>query len=177
MDLDLSDWKDIYKNYRYADAQPIRKKIREKGLTATPDDSDIINQIALWKFDRVIDIAGETIEFLNSIARHIQSPEDVLRDTGVAELINELLNSKGVGLPLASTILKFYQPRAFPIIDQRAYRQIFGEKLPIKAGVKIYIKYVKKCVEIGKRFKIPFEKVDEVLYQKDKNEGNVLNGK
>jgi len=90
-------------------------------------------------------------------------------------LINDLLKSPGVRLPIASTILKFYQPKAFPIIDQRAYYQLFSEKLPHNAGTETYLQYIKKCIDVGKRYNIPFEKIDEVLYQKDKEEGHKLN--
>ncbi len=83
-----------------------------------------------------------------------------------------MLKTSGISLPLASTILKFYQSNAFPIIDQRAYRQAFSTKLPNKASADLYLKYIKKCIEIGKKYKILFGKIDEVLYQKDIGEGN-----
>ena len=61
--------------------------------------------------------------------------------------------------------------KAFTIIDQRAYRQVFGEKLSQEAGVGVYLRYIKRCKDIRDKFNLPFDKIDEVLYQKDKDEG------
>lgn len=174
MNIDLSQWKNIYMKYNYADSGNIRERIKKKGYYASQEDLDIINQIALWKLNRQVHVDFETIEYLNSIARTIKDPEEAIKNRDVVDLIDDLLKSPGVRLPIASTILKFYQPKAFPIIDQRAYFQLFNEKLPQNAGVETYLQYIKKCIDIGKRYNIPFEKIDEVLYQKDKEEGRKL---
>lgn len=139
MNLDLSNWREIYTKYTYAESGSIRNRIEEKGYVATPEDFDIINQITLWKINGQVHLGSETIEYLNSVAKSVKSPEDALNNTDVKELLNELLEAKGIRLPLASTILKFYQPKAFPIIKQRAYRQVFAQELSDRAGSDIYL--------------------------------------
>ena len=140
-----------------------------------PEDFDIINAIVLWKINREIFVSFETIEFLNSIAGSVATPEEALRNMDVPYLVQQMIESKGIGLPVASAILKQYCPQAFPIIDQRAYFVLYGEKLPLNAGVNVYLDYIERCASLASDHAIPFENVDEVLYQIDKNSGRTLN--
>jgi len=171
----FQDWKRTHANFKYSDPAPIRRRIKEKGLTAMPEDIDIINAVVLWKINREVSVSLETVEFLNSIAGAVTTPEEALRNKDVPTLVKELIESKGIGLPVASAILKQYCPDAFPIIDQRAYFVLYGEKLPLNAGVDVYLDYIKHCASIAIEHGIPFEKVDEVLYQIDKDSGRTLN--
>lgn len=171
----LQEWERIHASFKYSDPAPIRRRIKEKGLAAVPEDLDIINAIVLWKINREISISLETIEFLNSIAGSVATPEEALKNKEVPLLVKELIESKGIGLPVASAILKQYCPNAFPIIDQRAYFVLYGEKLPLNAGVDVYLDYMGRCASLATEHGIPFEKVDEVLYQIDKNSGRTLN--
>jgi hypothetical protein len=172
--MDLSDWEAIHSHYNYDPGDRIKKRIKQKGYHATPEDVDIINNIVLWKLNRQITVDSETVELLNTVARTVKSPQEALSNPNVPELINDLLKSPGIRLPIASTILKFYQPKAFPIIYRRAFHQLFNTKLEENAGVESYFQYIRKCIEVRQQYKIPFEKVDEVLYQKDKDEGHKL---
>lgn len=62
---------------------------------------------------------------------------------------NDLISSKGIKLAIASTILHFYNPDTFPIIDQRAYRELCSEEMPqnIKKekSFDIYYDYIFDC--------------------------------
>lgn len=172
--LALGDWKKIHANFKYADPTPIRDRIKEKGLKAYPEDHDIINQIVLWKINRQVELDSETIEYINSIANATKGPAEALANKDVSWLIERLIGSKGVGLPVASAIMKQYCPHAFPIIDQRAYYVLYGERLPLNAGVDVYLDYLGRCASIATEHKIPFEHVDEVLYQIDKDSGRTI---
>lgn len=172
--LALGDWKRIHSNFKYADPTPIRDRIKGKGLKAYPEDNDIINQIVLWKINRQVELDSETIEYINSIANATKGPAEALANKDLSWLIERLIGSKGVGLPVASAIMKQYCPQAFPIIDQRAYYALYGERLPLNAGVDVYLDYLGRCASIAKEHKIPFENVDEVLYQIDKERGHKL---
>jgi hypothetical protein len=171
----LQDWERIHAGFKYSDPTPIRARIREKGLKAMPEDFDVINAIVLWKINREVSVSLETVEFLNSMAGSVATPEEALRNAEVPLLVKDLIESRGIGLPVASAILKQYCPNAFPIIDQRAYFVLYGEKLPMNAGVDVYLDYMGRCASLATEHRIPFEKVDEVLYQIDKNSGRTLN--
>ena len=91
-----------------------------------------------------------------------------------------MLQVKGVKIAMASTILKMFFPETFPIIDQRAYRELYGKELPTFYGknankkyVELYIKYIKDCYSYNEKVcpNIKFEDVDKVLYQLDLEKG------
>lgn len=152
----------------------IRTRIVSKGPAATLEDYDILNSITLWKANRQTEISSETVEYLCSVTRQVSTPEEALANPDTALLIDELLSSKGVQLALASTILKFYAPTAFPIIDQRAYFILHRRKLPPSAGTSVYLDYIRDLIVLRDRFGIPFQNVDQVLYQLDKASGRTL---
>jgi len=171
---DLSKWKNVYSKYKYDGGKHIAQRIAAKGYIATPEDIDIINEIMLWKLNRSVSIPNELIEYINSVAKKINSPLEAIKNKDVFDLIDSLLKCKGIRLPMASTILHFYQCKAFPIIDERAFRQAEGKLLPTNATANIYIDYISRCYELSQQYKIPFEIIDKILYQIDIEEGNTL---
>lgn len=175
--MHLSNWKELILKYKYEDSSPIFDRLRRKGLIPLPEDYDIINMIVLWKLNRTVKVTLETIEYINSIAQITDSPERALSNTDVRDCFAELLRSPGIRLPMASTIFHFYQPKAFPIIDERAYRQIFSEKLNPNSGWDVYSDYIAACIEVCKSYGIPFEQIDKVLYQLDLEKSNKLSGR
>ncbi len=68
---------------------------------------------------------------------------------------------------MASSVLHFFNPKCFPIIDRRAYRTIYKEN-KYKEDIVVYISYIKDCLKIAKHHDIPFEIIDKILYQYDK---------
>ena len=172
--MDLSEWTEMLKRYNYEDPSAIYDRVSRKGLYATQEDYDIIDMIVLWKINRCVKIHSETTEYINAVAKQIETPMELSQNKDVADCINELLQSHGVRLPIASAILHFYQPKAFPIIDERSYRQVFNKELKPNAGVDIYLEYVKACMSLCNQYVIPFERIDKVLYQLDIEKGNKL---
>ncbi|MBO5337248.1 MAG: hypothetical protein J6A94_09005 [Lachnospiraceae bacterium] len=80
---------------------------------------------------------------------------------------------------MASTVLHFYFPNVYPIIDQRAYRELYGTDYPkntfkVEVLVALYLKYIADCYKYQQKNcpEIPFAKIDKVLYQLDKEKGN-----
>ena len=142
-----------------------------------------INWIALWKTNRIIEFnVGKENEIEKSLESLKTLKED--DDTEVIkrkskEVFKSLLNeSRGIQLAMASTIMHFYNPDVFPIIDKRAYRALtiildnssnneidisnittevetFKKLIPIKANTKDrvekYYDYIKGCKELIKR--------------------------
>jgi thermostable 8-oxoguanine DNA glycosylase len=145
-------------------------------------DENLLNKIALWKVNRYFKLNEELIEKLNALKDtkpgNYKECQDVLE-----QLLDKKL--RGIDLPMASTILRFRNPKAFQIIDKRAYRVVMGEKLNINVAttitnkIQIYFRYLEKLWEFSKEKKIPFEDLDRVLYQFDKeqNKDMDLNGK
>lgn len=132
---------------------------------------DFIRRIALWKNSRVVKLKEGVLNDLQKI----QNNTDLqITDIEVENILEKLTQSKGIGFPLASTILKFIRPDVFPIIDVRAYRVLFGKKMTYaQYNVDKYLEYAEKIKEISGSKNIDLCKVDEQLYCLDKK----LNGK
>ncbi len=134
-------------------------------------DQDIINQIVLWKVNRYAKLDDETFNLLNSFNKKSNSfSEELLK-----ELLNKLLNTKGIRLPMASSMLRFKNPNLFQIIDQRVYRIIYWKEFNLSSMktdeiIVLYIKYLKKLREICDEYNIDFKLSDRILYMIDKKE-------
>lgn len=131
----------------------------------------IINEITLWKLDRYPRLTVELIKRLNNIKNDNEQEEKH------EKLLIDLLGCRGVGLSMASTFLRFRNPRLFQIIDQRVYRLINKIKLSLPTCnsqnnkekiCAIYFKYLNDLKKKCKKFGIPFEKSDRILYMADK---------
>lgn len=173
------DYKEVLDRYAYSDDAEIIDRIKNCSGENERENRDIINSIVLWKINRQVDIGSElfiAIKNLNIVAFNIKSSEEEIK-----KIICDLLQVKGIKIAMASTILKMFYPETFPIIDQRAYRELYGEELPEFYGknankkyVELYIKYIKDCYSYNEKVcpNIKFEDVDKVLYQLDLGKGN-----
>ena len=122
-------------------------------------DSDIsdftqqrLNEIVLWKVNRYANFDNKVIELLNQI--NIKSNKINLLKT--EEVLKCLLNIKGVGLAMASSILRFKNPNIYQIIDQRVFRIIYKKrelklsnyksKKNVDTQIKLYLQYLKDLI-------------------------------
>jgi hypothetical protein len=156
-------------------------------LTKELDDLDADNfnhemlyKIVLWKLSRFPYVTDELVKELKNIKIIDHKKHKEARDT-----LAKLLKTPGIALPMASTILRFINPNAFQIIDDRAYRVLLpGEaKYPskpqkisegyINKSAEIYFKYLDRMHEVCSE-KLPFEKADRILYQLDIKLGNKI---
>lgn len=140
-------------------------------LDGLDDDfnQEIINEIVLWKVNRYSFLDDETFSVLNKINK-----VDLVLDIELTtEILTKLLNTKGIQLAMASTILRFKNPNIYQIIDQRVYRFVYGVEMPkyfssIKKQIDFYIEYLQKlkqvCIEKG----IHFNLSDRIIYELDK---------
>lgn len=137
----------------------------------TDFDQNTFNMIALWKVNRYPYLRYDLINELNKVAKHktFRNEHRIL--------LCELLSCKGVGLPMASTFLRFRNPKLFQIIDQRAYRLLMGSELKIPKGetqktreraCSLYFDYLKQLKVRCAELKIRFEDSDRILYNADK---------
>ena len=135
-------------------------------------NQEILNEIILWKVNRFAKFDSETINLLNKL-----NPKDEnLNQSLTGDILLNLLskNQKGVRLAMASTILRFRNPKIYQIIDQRVYRFIYGKELKysetnINLQIIIYIDYLEKLREICQKYQIKFEDADRILYKMDKD--------
>ena len=134
-------------------------------------DVNVINKIALWKLNRYPRLTDELIMRLNKIGGDKEHKEEHKK------LLVDLLECSGVQLPMASTFLRFKNPKLFQIIDQHVYRLLTGNKLSLPLSnsesnrekiCQFYFKYLKDLEKKCKELEIPFEKADRILYKADK---------
>lgn len=148
-------------------------------------NKEILYEIVLWKLSRFPYIEPTLMEDLKSVAK--LKPKE---HKGAKEALEKLLRSSGVALPMASTILRFLNPKVFQIIDDRAYRVLLpGEaKYPskpakitdryIKTSINIYFNYLDELHKVtSESEKLPFEQADRILYQLDIRLGNSIGEK
>lgn len=138
-------------------------------------DQSLVNEIVLWKVNRYAPLSVDTLEVLNKLGtiepgKH-RDCESILKD---------LLCSPGVDLPMASTLLRFKNPKVFQIIDRHAYRAIYGEDYPLYSAselsrkTEVYFNYLDRLVALSKSKDIKFEVLDRVLYVFDKQHNGKL---
>jgi len=132
-------------------------------------NQEVINQIVLWKVNRYVEIDDGTLALLNKIKKDaVLFDEDLTR-----EVLRKLLSTKGIQLPMASTILKFKNPNVYQIIDQRVYRFIYGKNLPnyfssIDSQIDLYLGYLQKLHDACIEKDIEFKFSDRIIYELDK---------
>ena len=138
-----------------------------------------IFRITLWKVDRYPVISDDALIQINEL-RKCQELDEV----ETRKVLTTMLKCDGVGLPMASTYLRFANPKVYQIIDTRAYRAAFYYEPPqsyvqVKKDVQIevYINYLKRLRFISNSkdgylgYKVDFEDLDRFLYDVDKNAG------
>ena len=137
------DLREILENYDYQpDLTPELDDIENDF------DQDIINKINLWKSNiSYAKIDEEVMEDINNL-QSIDSIDD--EKEKIEEILKELLSIKGIRIGRASTILRFRNPKVFQIMDKRAYRAVFGEKLKNSSDniVDKYFQYLKELKDL-----------------------------
>lgn len=173
----LSFNKDNFKEFNYQ--KELTEKLDGYSLEGYSVDfnQEIINEIVLWKVNRYAKLPDEAILLINKI-----DTNETILTSEQKELVSKILNillkkTKGIQLPMASTILRFRNKNIFQIIDQRVYRILYREALNLKPykndeviedEIKMYFNYLDKLREKCQRFEIPFSESDRILYEADK---------
>lgn len=148
-------------------------------------ESDIY-KMTLWKVDRYPFIDDEKIKGINSLATIKTFDEDA--KTKTIDVLKALLNTNGIGLPMASTYLRFVNPKVYQIIDVRAFRAAYDYVLQDKGYVyvqhdtqiEVYLNYLDQLHKIANDkngyhgYSVAFENLDRFLYDFDKFVGYKL---
>ncbi|MFZ1790558.1 MAG: hypothetical protein WAT92_19705 [Saprospiraceae bacterium] len=137
-------------------------------------DQNTINEIVLWKVNRYSLLQPATMDLINSINPGVSQ----INIDKTKVILKALLNTSGIQLPMASSILRFKNKNIYQIIDQRVYRIIYkGETLNIPTyqnekniehQVNLYIKYLEDLRAVCENLNIPFDDSDRILYMADK---------
>lgn len=85
----------------------------------TDFNQDIINEIVLWKVNRYAAIDNETLNLINQIKKDDTQINPELTRAILLQLLSK--EQKGFRLAMASTVLRFKNPKIYQIIDQRVF--------------------------------------------------------
>ena len=163
--------------YKY---QPnLTKKL--DGISSDKIDRQLIYEMVLWKINRFPEINDDLINEINTISGLQRNQHNCEKSRSIIE---KLLRCRGVRLPMASTILRFTNPNAFQIIDDRVCRVLSLEKkYPAKpaqitqgyldSSIKCYFEYLDQLNKICCD-RLPFDQADKILYQLDIALGNKI---
>jgi hypothetical protein len=137
-------------------------------------DQNIINEIMLWKVNRYASVELEILALLNTIERE----SSIIDQEKTRIILNRLLGTKGIRLPVASTILRFINNKVYQILDQRVYRIINKDKVldlepcmkcnDLEGQIELYLNYLEDLKMYCLKFDIPFDVADRVFYMADK---------
>jgi thermostable 8-oxoguanine DNA glycosylase len=148
---------------------------RLDNLENTSIDQPLINEIVLWKLNRYVCLGDENIERLKKL-KLLKAGEHKKGN----DILKALLGVNGVDLPMASTILRFMNPKVFQIIDRHAYRAVYGKKYPLyqatptERKISIYFDYISDLIELCKSKGLAFTTIDRLLYMFDKKKNEKL---
>lgn len=154
--------------------QPVLTK-RPDNLEVTTIDQSIINDIVLWKVNRYVRITNDFLDQLPGLK--LLKAGEHRKAKGE---INTLMELDGVDLPMASTILRFINPKVFQIIDRHAYRAVYGKKYPLypstprERKISEYFDYVDQLITLCELKTLAFTTIDRLLYVFDKKNNGKL---
>lgn len=164
-------------NFSEAEVQQLLKEYKyqkDLGIKLKEVDGDfdqsIINEIVLWKVNRYASLDEQSLNLLNTVSKN----ECIIDSKKTTLILQSLLETGGIQIAMASTILRFKNPTIYQILDQRVYRFIYGELLNDRLKrdkenvVEVYLEYLKKLREICVKHSVPFEESDVVFYELDK---------
>jgi hypothetical protein len=158
-----ADWIDYWADRYPQDSDKkvlnrVGPRVRERGCY---DRSDLLT-VGRWKAARVLPrLDSNTDEMIDYITRTaLAAPEPI------QHLVLTLL--RGVGVPMASSLLMVWQPDVHTVIDVRAVNSLVvngGIDDPKPNPYPPYIEYLKVCRAISKRCGRSLRTVDRALYQ------------
>lgn len=137
----------------------------------TDFNQETINEIILWKTNRYAEVDIDTLKLINQINKDEPKLNPELTRAILLRLLSK--EQKGFRLAMASTVLRFKNPKIYQIIDQRVYRFIYGRELTyvendINEQIRIYLQYLSDLKNICRDHNIQFENSDRILYAFDK---------
>ncbi|MGK0391511.1 MAG: endonuclease III [Maribacter sp.] len=165
------DFQIVDSDYEFKYQEELTKKL---DADHSDFDQDRLNEIILWKVSKYARFSEEIISALNSMS----TDSEGIDSEKTRSVLKMLLETKGVGLPMASTILRFRNKNAYQIIDQRVYRIInegkilklnnYRSKRNREQEIELYINYLNDLRKVCLKLDISFSESDRVLFMADK---------
>ncbi len=156
-----------------------QKSLTDELDSIEPDqafDESTVHKILLWKIHRYADLSPDLLNRLNDVSRLTQTNKQEAKP-----VLEELLQTDGIDLPMASTLLRFRNPNVFQIIDRRAFRAVTEKDhydlysgSPVKRKVEVYFSYLESIDKLCEQTGINFADADRILYQFDKQNNGTL---
>lgn len=85
----------------------------------------------------------------------------------IESLIGHKGGLKGVGYPVASTILHFAFPEKYPIVDFRVLHYLWGLERPFRYDFRLWERYCNKIRTIAKDCRLPIRTVEKAIWKYD----------
>ena len=167
----MGDLKEFLSRYDY---QPELTK-RLDNLDDVEIAQHLINEVVLWKTNRYVPLDEDLFRSLNAL-KDLTTGEHRQGEV----VLTALLEAHGVDLAMASTILRFRNPRVFQIIDRHAYRAVYGKGYslhttsPISDKVSVYFHFLDELNALCKAMSLDYQTVDRLLYVFDKEKNGKL---
>jgi len=156
---------EFLKNYNYQ-ANLTKKLDNLRRVTFT---QSIVNEIVLWKVNRYVSLDNEILLSIDNL-KTLTNGEHRQAQT----VLESLLSIHGVDLPMASTLLRFRNSKAFQIIDRHAYRAIYSQDYPLYTSssssrkISTYFVYLDELIRLCRKRNLEFQTIDRLLYRFDK---------
>ena len=139
-------------------------------------DESVIFKILLWKVHRYSHLDLDLLNRLNSVVCLTQANREEAKS-----VLEDLLRTDGIDLPMASTLLRFRNPTTFQIIDRRAFRSFMKQDQydlysgsSLERKVAVYFSYLEAVDKLCETTGINFADADRILYQFDKKNNGTL---
>lgn len=164
------EYDDSYKE-KYKNIEKRLKKLLSEQRYLTQDD---LYRIMVWKAPRIKRYAKENKpDMIEKITQESFKTED--EQIKIESLIGQKGGLKGVGYPVASTILHFAFPEKYPILDFRVLESLsllesFNWKKPSSYNFKFWWKYCMKIRDIAHNCNLDIRTVDKALWQYSKEQ-------
>ena len=135
----------------------------------------LINEIVLWKVNRYVSLTDNLLHELDTLKTLVLGEHRKAKS-----VLGQLLNTHGVDLPMASTLLRFRNQNVFQIIDRHAYRAVYGQTYNLHTASSIerkmctYFDYLDELLKLCQLRGLDFRTVDRLLYVFDKQKNGSL---
>jgi len=143
------EMKNLLRNQRYLKKEEFKKIVGWKTRNRS------VHYCEENKSDKVIRITKHSFSVVNEKDR-------------IEYLLGQKGGLRGVGYPVASTILHFAFPKKYPIIDFRVLRSLWDmKKEDIRYDFRLWERYFNKVRAIAKKYRRPVRKVEKALWKYD----------